>query len=750
MVFEPTRVDGGTVVPSEVKNEIVFDNATINLDKAVKLLGGSYKGTIQTITTYSITPDNITFGEGVALSDDLVKSINKVLGEMSGGNAGYSLGKNGKKWEIKQGDVVTVTAKTDGTTPIKWLSINGDKTGLPAEGTSETVLAESYVTLEHSGVQNPNYEFKGWYVGNSDSPVYTYNPYTFEADETATYVAKFGLRASIAKFVNDAASWYTENAEGNNTVSIDNTDDMNYFAAAVAAGKSFSGKTVTLAADLDYSGKECLAVGDADHAFCGTFDGQNKTIKNIAADKVVRLKDSDKQTHDSFAGLFAKLSYATVKNLTLENCSFTQDVRQYTYSGGIAAKADNSAIENCTVKNVTTKGWFNSPVVGHTDGGLTVQDVTVKDCTPGGDGGCRGGAVVGYSCGATIAGVMVTGVNAYANGRYAVALIGYANAGKNEVGRTVVNAPNSALFGPIIVNSSEGGVVLSGGENNITAKSIMKSTDESKTITIEGGTFDLSTVDEGEKNNLTIFGGTYTIDVTDYVDEGKLLKVTTEDGGLLFTVVNDDEKTEGTYTTPPSYPADGYIVRKDDVRRYTVVQDDAGAVTEGTYVTQPTGVPDGYVAVKNSDNTWTVKAAVVTENKDKKDESGEKIGTVLTVTETSTTTDNVVTEVKTETTTVGETKSITETTTISKIVPVSGDGTKNRTVTAVVEIKGEAAKTVTGVYAAAMSAAPTTGDDAERDYKLKLTVEKATETTADAQGAITEAAKSEDTGVQRH
>jgi len=106
---------------------------------------------------------------------------------------------------------------------------------------------------------------------------------------------------------------------------------------------NFTGKTVTLAADINLSG---FAVGEGwmpigtytghydNKPFSGTFDGGGKTISNLTVNR----------SNTSYVGLFGFISGATVKNIGLENV----DITGFNNVGGIVGAADyNSSITNC-------------------------------------------------------------------------------------------------------------------------------------------------------------------------------------------------------------------------------------------------------------------------------------------------------------------------------------------------------------------------------------------------------------------
>ena len=74
------------------------------------------------------------------------------------------------------------------------------------------------------------------------------------------------------------------------------------------AQDSFSAKTVTLGSEINLAEKEWTPIGNEAYAFDGTFDGGEKTIRNLFVN------------NESYAGLFGKVgANGTVKNVSVEN-----------------------------------------------------------------------------------------------------------------------------------------------------------------------------------------------------------------------------------------------------------------------------------------------------------------------------------------------------------------------------------------------------------------------------------------------
>ncbi len=92
-----------------------------------------------------------------------------------------------------------------------------------------------------------------------------------------------------------------------NGSTIANAAEFAAFAAAVNAGDDFSGKTVTLADNIDLSSiADWTPVGSAEHPFAGTFDGAGKTVSGLTITDVT----------GGYHGLFGRIT-GTVKDFTV-------------------------------------------------------------------------------------------------------------------------------------------------------------------------------------------------------------------------------------------------------------------------------------------------------------------------------------------------------------------------------------------------------------------------------------------------
>ena len=137
---------------------------------------------------------------------------------------------------------------------------------------------------------------------------------------------------------------------------ITTIEEWRTFVSNVNDGNDYSGKTVELDANLDFSGvsisndatANSYMVGSSNKAFKGTFNGKGYKISNFIMSS---------SALPSYCGFF-RTNQGTIKNVVFENCIMRAD----TY-GGIVASNNNSGgrIENCTVSgmviaNETTTG----------------------------------------------------------------------------------------------------------------------------------------------------------------------------------------------------------------------------------------------------------------------------------------------------------------------------------------------------------------------------------------------------------
>ena len=179
---------------------------------------------------------------------------------------------------------------------------------------------------------------------------------------------------------------------------ISSLDDLVMFRDSVNAGLDYTGKTVTLAADINMESlSDWTPVGTASIAFTGTFDGTKKTISNLTIASGL-----------GYTGLFAN-NAGTVKDFTVTGTLGTESVRL----GGGDCFSPVVAYNTGTVSGVINKAsmYVGTSANTYAVGGVVGRNVggTVSQC--GNEGVLnsdtskdvrRAGGVVGHMNGGTI------------------------------------------------------------------------------------------------------------------------------------------------------------------------------------------------------------------------------------------------------------------------------------------------------------------------------------------------------------
>ena len=224
-------------------------------------------------------------------------------------------------------------------------------------------------------------------------------------DENATYEIVANPDAQTVDFTNYATA--TEFV-------LKNYTDLKAFANELNVnGKSFSGKTVKLGADIDLGNTEWTPIGQTRGNgtttwFQGTFDGDNHTIKNLA----ISASAWDEGANYA-AGLFGFIDAggATIKNLTIDGAK----VEGHHWTGAVVGYLTGT-VENCHVKNATlisthanddACGDKVGAVVGYINtGGSVVSGCTAYKCT------IKAGRDAGQIVGCNTVGASETGCSA--------------------------------------------------------------------------------------------------------------------------------------------------------------------------------------------------------------------------------------------------------------------------------------------------------------------------------------------------
>ena len=189
--------------------------------------------------------------------------------------------------------------------------------------------------------------------------------------------------------------WYTDNPAAS-VFNISTAEQLLGLAQLVNGGNGFSGKTITLANDIDLSvygkgsafndGKGWIPIGNSkDRLFTGMFDGNGKKIRGLYIN----------DTTLEYAGLFGCVG-DTVKNLGVENASITGGDNV----GGVVGSIDRSYWRQRGIRD------FGYVVNCHFTGAINGNDNV-----GGVAGSCAYGTVIGsHSTGTIIGNSRVGGV----------------------------------------------------------------------------------------------------------------------------------------------------------------------------------------------------------------------------------------------------------------------------------------------------------------------------------------------------
>ncbi|MEG1543849.1 MAG: right-handed parallel beta-helix repeat-containing protein, partial [Tannerellaceae bacterium] len=212
------------------------------------------------------------------------------------------------------------------------------------------------------------------------------------------------------------ADWsgFTENVTANGSVyTITTPGQLAWIAAQVnqEPSNSFTGKTVKLGADIDLAGHNWNPIGkDKKHPFLGTFDGGNKSIKNM----IVNIDVHAQENVFAYGGLFGIVKgEAAIKNVSIVSGRVTVKADKEAYAGALIAFTMDETnpfkgnISNCHSSipvsseiTTTTTGYSNAfagGLVGNlgndAKGNNSTYLATVTNCSTSGSVTAKAGLV---------------------------------------------------------------------------------------------------------------------------------------------------------------------------------------------------------------------------------------------------------------------------------------------------------------------------------------------------------------------
>ena len=150
-------------------------------------------------------------------------------------------------------------------------------------------------------------------------------------------------------------------------LTITNAEELWEFSLDVADGNTYSGKTVVLNSDINFSGTNYnwIPIGtDSSHPFQGTFNGNNHVISNLRINGYA----SGMSGYNNI-GLFGYAKQATINDLTIENFLYEAGKSSTSYVGSLVGYVKGSTINNC---HVTKNGGDSDCLIHVTNSSTTV------------------------------------------------------------------------------------------------------------------------------------------------------------------------------------------------------------------------------------------------------------------------------------------------------------------------------------------------------------------------------------------
>ncbi len=194
----------------------------------------------------------------------------------------------------------------------------------------------------------------------------------------------------------------------NNTYKVSTPAEMAWIAATVNSGDRMTGKTISIEADMDFTGVEWTPIGTPANVLNADIEGNGHTISNLKVEgaqsvgfvgytwrKVSNLTFENVEVRgNNWVGVVVGhtqdgcpnfgIDNVTVKNATvittprLVNGAYDDGDKAGVIMGYYPAAGGNSAITNCTVDGATVTGYRDiAGIVGY--GNYTVTGNTVKN-----------------------------------------------------------------------------------------------------------------------------------------------------------------------------------------------------------------------------------------------------------------------------------------------------------------------------------------------------------------------------------
>lgn len=388
------------------------------------------------------------------------------------------------------------------------------------------------------------------------------------------------LHAQTTTWADDTdTSWYSSDAT---SFTITTAQQLAGLASLVNAGTTFEGCTVTVANDIDLSGKEWIPIGqkEAERFFKGTFTASgttNVTISGLTITTATSSITDDSSTFDGYVGLFgaiedATISYITVngsitgKNAagivarmnggTISNCINNATITATTKGGGIVCLSHGdytNVIQNCsntgTITGNSASGGMGG-ILAYGNGNTTVTNCSNTASVTNSSN--YAGGIVGYASGSNASATSCTNTGAVSSTLNAGGIFGISTASWNGTSCT-----NSGAISATGTNGSAGGIAGSLASGTLTSCS--------NTATVSGAIAGGVTATMGGNSALvncsggtaTITGATYNGRLVGYVINGAYLEYPSR---LTLNDSNGDDTTLPTIGCIAPYTGWTYVI----------------------------------------------------------------------------------------------------------------------------------------------------------------------------------------------
>ena len=298
--------------------------------------------------------------------------------------------------------------------------------------------------------------------------------------------------------------WYTA-YPSNTTYQISNREQLAGFAYLVNNGTNFSGKTVTLNADIDLGDSEWIPIGTAEAAFAGTFDGRYFNIYGLKISNqttnvglfgyvtgvVKRVNVLNANINVEGAGSNIGIALGRTTNAFSEiNVSGFVNAPDSSNIGGVAgnvAIAGNFTFESCKNEATVNGKDYVGGIVGcwndvrsdyYSSYALTLQtfentgNITGEDYVGGIAGQVNANNPDRYSISLTASDFKNSG--SIVGGTYVGGIFGYAY---SDTASTLTNATNNS---PVMADAVVGGIA-----GKVDRVSLLNSSNEGTTLTVD-------------------------------------------------------------------------------------------------------------------------------------------------------------------------------------------------------------------------------------------------------------------------